>query len=75
MEPMRKKNLIGARKTRSKPPIIQEDLVTRLQIAGLKIDQAMISRIESGTRLVTDFEVKAIARAPKVTMGWLLNEN
>jgi len=74
---MKKKNIIGARIRKARqianPPITQEDLVARLQLAGLKIDQAMISRIESGTRLVTDIEVKAIAKALKVSAGWLID--
>jgi transcriptional regulator with XRE-family HTH domain len=44
-----------------------------LQLAGLKIDQAMISRIERGLRLVTDIEVRAIAKALKVSAGWLID--
>jgi transcriptional regulator with XRE-family HTH domain len=48
----RKKNIIGSRvrkaRYEAKPPISQEDLAARLQLAGLKIDQAMISRIERG---------------------------
>ena len=72
----KKKNIIGARirKTRleAKPPITQEDLVARLQLDGLKIDKGMISRIEKGDRLVTDIEVKAIAKALKVSVGWLI---
>jgi len=44
-------------------------------LEGLKdIDQPIISRIEKGERLVTDYEIKAIAKALKVSVGWLLNE-
>jgi len=76
---MKKKNIIGARirKARldAKPLITQTDLVARLQLEGLKdIDQPIISRIEKGERLVTDYEIKAIAKALKVSVGWLLNE-
>jgi transcriptional regulator with XRE-family HTH domain len=53
--------------------VVLEDLAARLQFAGLKIDQAMISRIEHGMRLVTDYEVKAIAKALKVSAGWLID--
>jgi len=50
-------------------------LVARLQLDGLKdIDQPIISRIEKGDRIVADYEIKAIAKALKVTVGWLLKE-
>ncbi len=71
-----RKNIVGTRvrkaRSESKPPITQEDLAARLQLDGLKIDQAMISRIEKGERLVTDIEVKALAKALKVSAGWLI---
>ena len=75
----KKKNIIGnrIRKARqdAKPPLTQSDLVARLQLGGLKdIDQPIVSRIEKGERLVTDYEIKAVAKALKVTVGWLLNE-
>jgi len=78
IKPM-KKNIIGARirKARidAKPPMTQLDLVARLQIEGLKdIDQPIVSRIEKGERLITDYEIKAMAKALKVSVGWLLNE-
>jgi HTH-type transcriptional regulator, cell division transcriptional repressor len=78
IKPM-KKNIIGARirkaRTDAKPPMTQLDLVARLQIEGLKdIDQPTISRIEKGERLITDYEIKAMAKALKVSVGWLLNE-
>ena len=74
-----KKNIVGARirkaRTDAKPPMTQTDLVARLQIEGLKdIDQPIVSRIEKGERLITDYEIKAMAKALKVSVGWLLNE-
>jgi transcriptional regulator with XRE-family HTH domain len=80
IKPMKKKkNIIGnrIRKARqdAKPPLTQSDLVARLQLEGLRdIDQPIVSRIEKGERLVTDYEIKAIAKALKVSVGWLLNE-
>ena len=38
------------------------------------IDQPIISRIEKGDRIVADYEIKAIAKALKVTVEWLLKE-
>jgi len=62
-----------ARKT-AKPPIAQVDLAARLQTLGLPMDQAAVSRIESGSHVVTDVEVAAIAKALGVTVGWLFGE-
>ena len=75
----KKKNIIGTRirKARkdAKPPVTQSDLVARLQLDGIKdIDQPIISRIEKGERLVTDYELKAIAKVLKVSVGWLVRE-
>ena len=79
IKPMKKKNIVGARirKARldAKPSITQSDLVARLQLYGLKdIEQPIISRIEKGDRIVADYEIKAIAKVLKVSVGWLLNE-
>ena len=61
---MKRKNIIGARVRKAridaKPPITQDDLAARLQLAGLKIDQGMISRIEKRQRLVTDIVVSQV---------------
>ncbi len=73
---MKKKNIVGVRvrkaRKNAKPQITQEDLVARLQLKGIRIDQSMISRIEKGERLVTDYEVRALSKALKVSSGWLI---
>ena len=73
---MKKKNVVGAhvRQARkaAKPPITQVDLVARLQLLGVMIDQSSISKIESGQRPVLDIEVVALAKALKVSVEWLL---
>jgi HTH-type transcriptional regulator, cell division transcriptional repressor len=79
MKDQRKTNIVGDRvreaRLNAKPPITQEDLVARLQVQGLEyMDQAKISRIESGTRPVYDYEVVQIARALNVSVNWLLSE-
>ena len=58
----------------AKPPITQLDLVARLQLAGLSIDQSGLSKLENGQRPVTDIEVTALAKALKVSTAWLLGE-
>jgi len=71
------KNVVGAQvkkaRKNAKPPITQNELVARLQIQGIKIDQATLSKIENGTRPVFDYEVVALAEALKVAAEWLLN--
>lgn len=75
---MEKKNIVGARvreaRKTAKPPITQLDLVARLQVLGMKIDQSGVSKIESGQRPVFDNEVVALAKALKVKVVWLLGE-
>lgn len=75
---MGKRNIVGdkvsrARKT-ANPPITQTDLVARLQLLGMKIDQSGVSKIESGQRPVSDIEVVALAKALRVSVAWLLEE-
>ena len=66
-----------ARKT-AKPPITQLDLVARLESMGIakrmKIDQSIISKIESGQRQVYDYELIALAKVLNVSILWLLGE-
>lgn len=75
---MKGKNIIGLRiqqaRKNAKPSITQKDLIARLQVLGIKIDQSALSKIESGQRPVFDFEVVALAKALKVPAEWLLGE-
>ena len=73
---MGKRNIVGARVRQArkiaKPPITQVDLVARLQLLGVVIDQSGLSKIENGQRPVSDIEVVALAKALKVSVAWLL---
>jgi transcriptional regulator with XRE-family HTH domain len=75
---VQKRNIVGSRVRRARrearPPVTQTDLVARLQVLGVVIDQPGISKIENGQRPVLDFEVVALAKALKVTVAWLLEE-
>ncbi len=75
---MGSKNIVGSqvRKARkaAKPPITQEELVARLQILDMMIDQSGLSKIENGQRPVSDREVVILAKALKVSPSWLLEE-
>ena len=70
-----KRNIVGARVRQARkaasPPITQMDLVARLQLLGIVIDQSGLSKIESGQRPVSDIEVVALAKALKVSAAWL----
>ncbi len=51
-----KKNVCGdrVRDARQKQRLTQEDLAAKLQIAGVIMERDSVSRIEIGTRFVTD---------------------
>lgn len=72
------RNIIGDRvklaRRKTTPKITQIDLVVRLQLQGLQIERATISKIETGYREVTDLEIVAIAKALGVTISWLFGE-
>ena len=51
----------------------QEDLAAKLQIAGVNMERDSISRIEIGTRFVSDFELKVFAKVLGVSVLWLLD--
>jgi HTH-type transcriptional regulator, cell division transcriptional repressor len=68
--------LIGERvreaRIAQKPEITQADLSARLAMLNVQIDRAGISKIECKSRVVTDFELVAIAKCLHVSPGWLL---
>ena len=69
-----KKNICGERlrEARVVRRLRQEDLAARVQIKGVNIERDSISRIELGTRFVSDFELKIFAEALGVSVQWLL---
>lgn len=73
---MERRNIVGIRvreaRNRSKPPITQLELLARMQVLGVTIEQPALSKIESGFRPVTDNEVVALSKALKVSADWLL---
>jgi ribosome-binding protein aMBF1 (putative translation factor) len=75
----RMKNICGARireaRLNATPPISQEDLAGKLAAQGILIDRSAVSRIESRTRYLMDYEVGALARCLKVSVAWLYAEN
>ena len=70
-----KKNLSDKiREARLKQRLSQSDLAAKVQIAGVTLERDSISRIEIGTRFVTDYELKIFAKVLHVNVEWLLEE-
>ena len=60
-----KKNICGdrLREARVVRRLRQEDLAAQIQLKGINMERDSISRIEIGTRFVSDFELKIICRS------------
>ena len=65
------KNISGDRihQVRATKRISQADLAARMQ--GVFIEREAISKIETGDRFVTDYELMIFAEVLGVTMDWL----
>ena len=70
-------NIAGprVREARLRLGMSQEVLSIKLQLAGLQMGQMAVSRIETGKRLVPDFELPVLAEALHVTTDWLLGKD
>ena len=53
----------------------QADLAARMQVNGVTIEREAISKIETGDRFVTDYELMVFAKVLGVTMDWLVRSN
>ena len=69
-----RKNLCGdrVREARARKKITQADLAARLQVAGVIMERDSVSRIEIGTRFVTDYELSVLSDMLGVSVEWLL---
>ena len=69
-----RKNLCGdrVREARARLNITQADLAARLQVAGVIMERDSVSRIEIGTRFVTDYELSVFSDVLGVSVEWLL---
>lgn len=69
-----KKNICGKRirEARKKLKLSQEHLAARLQLEGVIIERDSLSRIEIGTRFVTDYEIVVLSKCLSVSVQWLL---
>ena len=68
------KNISGdrIRMIRLSKRMSQATLAVRVQTAGVIVEQDVVSRIESGDRLVTDYEIRAFADALGVSVEELI---
>ena len=69
-----KKNISGERirEARLKLRLSQSELAARVQVEGVIMERDSISRVEIGTRFVTDYEIPVFARVLGVSPLWLL---
>lgn len=69
-------NICGlrVREAREKLKLSQDQLAARLQTEGLGVNQNSVSRIETGKRIVADFELAALAKVLTVDVNWLLQD-
>lgn len=74
----RQKNVVGKRvaeaRNAAKPQLTQDALSGKLARAGIQLDRAAIAKVENDHRRVLDYEVKALAEALGVSVGWLFED-
>ena len=70
------KNISGDRihQARTTMRLSQADLAARMQVKGAIVEREAISKIETGDRFVTDYELNAFAEVLGVTVDWLLGK-
>lgn len=68
-----RRNVSGerVRQNRTERKITQAELAARVQCEGVALEQDAISRIESGQRMVQDYELRALAEVLGASMDWL----
>lgn len=62
------------REARLRLGLSQEELAVKLQLLGLQVGQMAVSRMETGKRIIPDFELPVLAQALGVTTDWLLGQ-
>lgn len=72
-----KKNLCGEaiRLARCKKRMSQAELAAKMQLHEILLERDSISRIEIGTRFVTDYELKVFSKVLGVSVEELLRED
>lgn len=69
-----RKNVSGdrIRELRLRARLSQAALAAKMQTESVVVEQDVISRIESGSRLVTDYELLVLTRIFGTTADWLI---
>ena len=72
-----RRNVSGerVRQMRTKKRMTQADLAARVQTTGVILEQDAISRIEGGSRMVQDYELRALEEVLGVSSDWLMDED
>ncbi len=70
------KNISGNRihQARTAKRLSQAALAVRMQLNGVTIEREAISKIETGDRFVTDYELMMFAKVLDVSMQWLIGQ-
>ncbi|WP_443670862.1 helix-turn-helix domain-containing protein [Gemmiger formicilis] len=68
------KNISGERirQLRKANKLSQNQLAIKMQTEGVIMEQDVISRIESGQRILVDYELFALAQIFKVSSDWII---
>lgn len=68
------KNISGERirQLRKTNKLSQNQLAIKMQTEGVIMEQDVISRIESGQRILVDYELFALAQIFKVSSDWII---
>lgn len=71
------KNISGNRiyQARTTMRLSQAALAARMQVNGVIIEREAISKIETGDRFVTDYELVTFAKVFGVSIEWLTGQN
>lgn len=71
------KNISGDRihQARTAIRLSQADLAARMQVNGVTIEREAISKIETGDRFVTDYELMVFSKVLNVSMEWLVGQD
>lgn len=56
------------RNIRKKSNLTQEDLCARMQVLGYQISRSDISKLETGRRYISDYEVEGFAKVLKASI-------
>lgn len=70
------KNISGDRihQARTAKRLSQENLAAKMQVNGVTIEREAISKIETGDRFVTDYELRVFSKVLGVSMEWLTED-